>query len=291
MTTLFITTLLSLQLISTYAAGPVRHISEDELKKFIENLLENDENNAGSLVTLNLQARSPYNSTEDLAPDVLLKVDPKAFKLPTVSLLARFYDNYIPDAMKNEDVTPEEVKEEEAFMNTIVSTRIMTLTRTFLSSKGMAPESTAEFTKFLRKVWFTIYSRGARKKGSSAFEHIFLGEFKKGQVSGLHNWLFFTNQEKAKHLNYYGWTKKIEFPKKKGGVIKLRYAWNGLVKPAGSMFFGTSPEFELALYTVCFLARPNDRCNLAIGQKTFHIQTYTFTYDNNFLISSAYPQI
>ena len=32
-------------------------------------------------------------------------------------------------------------------------------------------------------------------KGSCAFEHVFLGEVKRGVVKGFHNWLFFLMQE------------------------------------------------------------------------------------------------
>ncbi|BES91389.1 Endoribonuclease XendoU [Nesidiocoris tenuis] len=276
---------------ASVAADPVRYISDDELKAFFEELLNGDQNNAANLVRLNLQARSPYESTEDLAPNPLLTIDPKVSNIPTVAMLAQLYDNYLPDAFMNEDVTPAEVKEEEEFMKAVLNTTAMSLTKSLLSSKGMAPKSQEQFSNFLKKIWFTIYPRYSGKRGSSAFEHIFLGEFKKGQVSGLHNWLFFSHEESSRRLNYYGWTKKIEFPKKRGGIIKLKYAWNGLLKPAGSMFVGTSPELELSVYTVCFLARPNDRCNLAAGGKTFHIQTYAFNYLNNTLISSAYPSI
>ncbi len=43
----------------------------------------------------------------------------------------------------------------------------------------------------LDQMWFALYPRANRVKGSCAFEHVFLGEVKAGQVNGFHNWLFF----------------------------------------------------------------------------------------------------
>ena len=36
---------------------------------------------------------------------------------------------------------------------------------------------------------------------------------------------------------------------------------------------GTSPEFELAVYTLCFVARPNEVCRLRINGNDVFIQT------------------
>lgn len=55
-----------------------------------------------------------------------------------------------------------------------------------------------------------MYSRGGGRIGSSGFEHIFLGELKNKQVSGLHNWLYFYDQEKKNAANYLGYMKKID---------------------------------------------------------------------------------
>lgn len=63
----------------------------------------------------------------------------------------------------------------------------------------------------LNKIWFTVYSRGNRKMGSSAFEHIFLGEIKRNEVSGLHNWIYFSNEEQKGRLNYLGHMQTLDF--------------------------------------------------------------------------------
>ena len=37
-------------------------------------------------------------------------------------------------------------------------------------------------------------------------------------------------------------------------LISVQFGWGGEIKDVSSLFIGTSPEFELALYTLCFLA-------------------------------------
>jgi len=50
--------------------------------------------------------------------------------------------------------------------------------------------------------------------GSSAFEHVFLGELKRGEVTGMHNWVFFGTEEAKKEADYLGYIRKLEL----GGV-------------------------------------------------------------------------
>lgn len=66
----------------------------------------------------------------------------------------------------------------------------------------------------LKQIWFTMYSRGGGKIGSSAFEHVFLGELKRGEIVGMHNWVFFGAEEAKKEANYLGYIRKLEL----GGV-------------------------------------------------------------------------
>lgn len=75
-----------------------------------------------------------------------------------------------------------------------------------------------------------------------------------------------------------------------GSLLKIHYTWKGTNKPVGTLFVGTSPEFELALYSVCYLARPNNKCDFTLNNQPVFIQTYTFIGPNKQkLIGSAYP--
>lgn len=269
----------------------IRYISDNELKQFCETVLASDRNNVAKFISLNLQGKNKYGEQKDLAPERLLTVAKAGYDPLTISKLVPLYDNYDPVTTNKEVVTEIEKQEESALLDALLSTDVMSHAKHLLQSKEMAPQGDKEFRTFISDLWFTIFSRGGRKKGSSAFEHIFLGELKGGDISGLHNWIFFDHEEKTGRINYFGWSKKLDLPNGKGNILKVKYSWKNSIKPAGSMFIGTSPEFEMALYTVCFLARPNDRCNLAVGNKSFFIQTYIFTQNNKTIIGSAYPNI
>ena len=103
-----------------------------------------------------------------------------------------------------------------------------------------------------------MYDRAKVTLGSSGFEHVFMGECcKGGNVGGFHNWWHYYYLEKQGTLNYLGYWEQASFGQDmaQGGGISFTFTWDGTSKPYGSMFVGTSPELEMALYTVCFITR------------------------------------
>lgn len=73
--------------------------------------------------------------------------------------------------------------------------------------------------------------------------------------------------------------------------MKLHFNQQGVDKPVDTMFVGTSPELEIALYTLCFVTRADNDCRLKLGGKDVNIVSHTFRYRSKNLIGSAYPQI
>ncbi|XP_057660823.1 endoribonuclease CG2145-like isoform X1 [Diorhabda carinulata] len=265
-------------------------IDDNELRQFSEDLLNKDSNNAAQYVNVNLQGITTSRSTADQAPLPLLSINKAAYSIPSISKLLLLYNNYIVESNQNEVYTAQEKNEENDLLDIILQTPVMQYTRNFLIGKGKIGRDPKEFKDLLRRIWFNMYSRGGGKIGSSGFEHVFLTELKNNQVSGLHNWIYFNEEEQKNNANYLGYMKKIDLSGK-GAILKFHFTFQGVDKPVGSMFIGTSPELEIALYSTCFILRPDKICPLKMNGNRFIIRTYTYRYRGKNMIGSAFPEI
>lgn len=61
-------------------------------------------------------------------------------------------------------------------------------------------------------------------------------------------------------------------------------------KPVNSMFIGTLPEFDLAIYTVCFVMN-RKMCPVSFDGKMLKIRTFPFDYDGKRMVGATYPVI
>uniref|UniRef100_A0A4W3HG84 Uridylate-specific endoribonuclease n=1 Tax=Callorhinchus milii TaxID=7868 RepID=A0A4W3HG84_CALMI len=124
------------------------------------------------------------------------------FSRPTYAAFISLLNNYQWMTGEDEEFTPEQIMEQDNFLTAIMETPIMEELYSFLHSKKKY-KTVEEFKEDLKKMWFGLYSRAYGAQDSSGFEHIFLGEVKKGIVSGFHNWIQFYLAEKRGELNYY----------------------------------------------------------------------------------------
>lgn len=72
---------------------------------------------------------------------------------------------------------------------------------------------TAQTLLFRRNVVSIVIVKGfevLNGHASCRFEHVFVGESKHGEISGLHNWVQFYNLEQKRELDYRGYI----FPKR-----------------------------------------------------------------------------
>ncbi|XP_045137645.1 poly(U)-specific endoribonuclease homolog isoform X2 [Portunus trituberculatus] len=236
----------------------------------------------------NVQGKTSGSVTGDAAPRPLFTSVPRtSLSKDTVRLMQQLLDNYEPQTTRRETITNAERAEENQFLQALMQTSVMQKLETILQQKNLLQ---GRLRDILKLIWFTPYTRGGQHLASSGFEHVFVGEVKNRKVSGFHNWLSFLKEEGEGDLDYKGYIKKLDLGNK-GEIIKMRFVWLSDTKPVGTVFVGTTPELEMALYTLCFLAKPNSRCPVQLNGKKFQIQTWTQSYQGKTLVGSAYPEI
>jgi len=280
----FIITFLLCASITNGAQNSRRPPSANAMRRLTRELYQLDTNSVGDQITINFQGKTSSNNQADLAPRKLFETVPaSALRGSTVAALSGLLDNYNRDVRRPETSNRQERREETQFRSVISATPVMVKAGQFLASQGL---TTAPIASVLNTTWFAPYSRSGNVLGSSGFEHVFVGEIKNQGVTGFHNWVKLYLEESGGRANYYGYLKKKDLgPKIK--LVSLKFKWHGKMKNFGSVFIGISPELEMALYTVCFYARPNQLCPVELGGQRFNVKTHVF----NGKLGSAYPQL
>ena len=69
---------------------------------------------------------------------------------------------------------------------------------------------------------------------------------------------------------------------------KMSFDWFGYDKPITSVGLGHSPEYELALMTLCFVTSPNTLCDVSMGGFDAQVQTWTMNGVSPTTVGSAY---
>ncbi|CAM8941124.1 unnamed protein product [Rhodiola kirilowii] len=201
------------------------------------------------------------------------------FRKPTYARFFSLLDNYNPNAGSKEVVTSEERQEQAAFIEEISRTAPIKYLYKYLSEKRVISESYQDFKRTMTSLWFDLYGRGGTSSCSSAFEHVFVGEIKNGQeqeVSGFHNWIQFYSEEAKGRVDYQGYI----FPRRRGQIpdsetqlLTIQFEWNGIRKQVSSTLVGVSPEFEVALYTLCFFVGREDNY-IQLGPYSVNVKCY-----------------
>ncbi|XP_028156220.1 poly(U)-specific endoribonuclease homolog [Ostrinia furnacalis] len=266
--------------------------TDEDLLRVGEEMINADINNAFNYIQVNLQGKTSSMSKNDEAQSNLLNVPENVWNGPTIRPFVALFDNYHKNIIRPEFVTPNEETEQTTYINTILATGPIRSLVSFLVNKGLTQlNEYNEQVDLLRKIWFTKYARhwSGLCKCSCAFENVFMAELKSDEVLGLHSWLFFAKRELDHKANYLGYIDKLDLPGK--GMILKQHSVLSNTKdaPEVTMFVGTSPELETALYTLCFMARPDRPCKLRFNNIPFTIQTKTIRADNLPVIDTAYP--
>jgi len=251
-------------------------ISNNDLKRITSDMWNMDENYiADSEYSLNRNGAKLFSWLNE-----------DNLKYGTWPKFLALLDNFNPQTGVTERCGSPCRLEEDNFIRAIVDTPLMQYVWGKLKAKDLASNKLNKFMDELKQYWFYQYSRAKGKKDSSGFEHVFVGELKGGDVTGLHNWVQYYIEEKEGTLEY-GRHQNTCTP----NTEKVSFEWLDHEKSTSSMIVGTSPEFEIALYTLCFVARPNKKCTVSYGGATRTIQTYDIGYlaSHTRTVASAYP--
>lgn len=209
-------------------------------------------------------------------------------KRPTYKAFHALFDNYNRVEGKEEDITTQEIEENNQFLDLVLQSDAMKDVHELLVKKGRASADEGEFKQKLYTLWFGPYGRRQKSpiKDSSGFEHVFMGEIngRKHNIGGFHNWLHLHNEEENKSLNYLGYLKHSDNPL----IFNFRFYWHKTLKPLGSAFFGTSPEFEFSLYSLIYMMGYS-HAKIQVNGMYINITCFPINYNKN--IGTCYPSI
>ncbi|XP_052236024.1 uridylate-specific endoribonuclease D-like [Dreissena polymorpha] len=258
--------------------------SSAELSDFMTSLWHSDVNNASS-VRVNLQGHASSGSATDHATGPLFSSvnDQYYFSRPTYAALIQLLDNYnhvIGDAERSNQNEDHEVT---LFLEAISKTTVMQKTQQFLKQQGYVGVSLAEFDTLLRQIWFEFYPRHGQTRDSCGFEHVFVGETDTSEVIGFHNWIQFHLQEQKGNLDYRGYIFS-----KQPRTLGTQFTWLSKTKSLGSFMYGTSPELDMAMFTVCYLTRRNQLCSFSVDGHPIQLKTFDITNGGGHHLGTAY---
>ncbi|EDW41986.1 poly(U)-specific endoribonuclease homolog [Drosophila sechellia] len=265
----------------------------DDVLTLSKNLYAEETEVSPYLYKVNIQGKTTSGAHDDRAPRNLFELHQDLLARDansTTALLMRLFDNYELDVAVQEHPTPEHIQEQHDFLRAVMGTRVMKLTMRYLVHKDIVSVEYDDQLRLLQELWFTPYSRGRGIVGSSSFEHVFMAEIRDQKVLGLHNWLYFADQEQRGNVDYKGWLNHKEMGKHNQMVLSVRYTFHNINKPVNGFFVGTSPELDLALYTACFLATAEEEpCHIQLGHASATIVSHGWKWNGMRLIGTAYP--
>ncbi|XP_077988637.1 uridylate-specific endoribonuclease B-like [Glandiceps talaboti] len=148
--------------------------------------------------------------------------------------------------------------EQDKFLEAVMQTFVAKRLHVYLLEKQIVGDDAIEMKEKLHAIWFK-----KDKDMHSAFDRVFVGNLKvkknkekvkpEGFVSGIHNWVRLYMLEKEGYIQYRGVTAN-KTPSDKQQIMNIEFVWDGIINPVGSTFFGTTPAFEMCLYTAVFLS-------------------------------------
>ncbi|CAI4225990.1 unnamed protein product [Auanema sp. JU1783] len=267
-------------------------VSDKELLDMSAKLRAVDDNRAKpGQILLDYQGHTNTRDNSDNAQNKLFKkVDSSLFRKPTYEKLIALFNNFIRQTgVKEPSVSLNEEKNEiEDFLTAVLNTRpFQELYSFFKAKRHPFAKDSSTWRFWISQLWFFHYSRARGLADTSGFEHVFIGEAKNGEISGMHNWVRFAKLETdpKESFDYKGF-----IVKRFNLMAAVKFQWQSELKRSGSFLIGTSPEFDMALYTMCFLTRRGrSTCDVEVDGCPLSITSYDLTQNNKVFIGSIFP--
>jgi poly(U)-specific endoribonuclease len=277
--------------------------TQDELNNLalaLEKIIRIDSNKfiPGTDIKINPQRSIRVGESGDHASQHLfnyVNMD-KLRSTPTIKLFFDLLDNYTPELGVTETINQQEKKEINKFIDEICKTAPMKYCLNYLASKKKVSNDLSKFKTELYNIWFRGYYRKA-VNDTSAFEHVFVGEVKEDNdgVIGFHNWITIYKEEQKGNFDYRGWipprkdAKTNEKPDQDSFALSIKFDWKGIEKPVTSCLIGTSPECEVAMYTLMYYL--SDEVEIKYDDYAIKFIMHTFNNKNGKTIGSCYPEL
>ncbi|KAJ3387560.1 hypothetical protein HDU92_001918 [Lobulomyces angularis] len=247
---------------------------------------------------LNLQKYTYVSAQEDKAFEPLFKKtfdETKIFKSKkNFQHFINLLDNYTYLTGVKETNLKSHEKEEELFLSFILKTKPMLYLFHYLCELKIFKKEDLNNGVFLNKlkvVWFQNYKRVV-KDDSSAFEHTFVGEIRDGAVIGFHNWVQFYLEEKRGHADYMGYIRPRDRSQKSSAsdqILSIHLKWHNVIKPVSTLFIGTSPELEIAMYSLLFFTK-NQNVKVTFDNVNLIFKIHTFNSPEGLKLGSCYVE-
>uniref|UniRef100_A0A0N5ATK8 Endoribonuclease n=1 Tax=Syphacia muris TaxID=451379 RepID=A0A0N5ATK8_9BILA len=262
-------------------------IAADDVKSILSEIAQKDVNGGGEdEVVTNFQNMASHKifSHDNAAKPLFTSVSDRIKGSDTMKAFETLQALYtVPEIGEADENSDARVAAANSFLDEVMKTDVMTTAMNFLSKAGLAAGDAAGFKKQLFDLWFTSFSRST-VVDSSSFESVFIGETHSGDVHGLNYWYRFYLLEQANQVNYHGY-----FTREKGVQVELQFAWGEEHALMDSFLLGTSPEFDMAAYTICALADIGDCTFTRFGQPVDLTVKTLMTPMGVKVIDSVYP--
>jgi poly(U)-specific endoribonuclease len=229
-------------------------------------------------------------TTDEASQPLFSYVDESVFERPTFKTFLTLMDHSDAQAGVTETVSKTEQQENAAFLEASLKEPVMKYVYNYLKKKNKV-SSESDFKSKLNKLWFNLFRRSG-KNDSSGFEHVFVGEMKQDKISGMHNWIQVYQEEQNDRFDYKGYIR----PRGGGNadtdehLLTIRFDWNDVMKPVSSSLIGTTPEFELALFSLCYFASSNPKTTVQFGDEKAKVVCYKNGHGSSEHLGSAWVE-